>query len=225
MRYTGEMSKAVIFDVDGLLVNSEPYWREAKIDLFEPLGVPITMENVDDTMGLRADESVNYWFRKYPWEGPTEKEVTEQLIDAMVNHLETAEIMLPGVIETISIVEQAGLPMAIASSSPSRLIQAVTKSLGIEDKLSVVHSAEHETYGKPHPAVYIAAADQLGVSPEDCIAFEDSPNGLLAAKSAKMVCIAVPEAGTHEDPRFGIADKVLVSLNDFTPEILEEVRR
>jgi sugar-phosphatase len=100
------------------------------------------------------------------------------------------------------------------------MINAVIAKLGIGHHLKGIHSALFEQYGKPHPAVYISAAEKLGVTPGQCLAFEDSPNGVLSAKAAKMRCVAVPEAGTQTDKRFGIADIVVDSLADVTREMM-----
>jgi sugar-phosphatase len=102
--------------------------------------------------------------------------------------------------------------VALASSSAYRLIRAVTERLGLADSFDCVYSAEEEEYGKPHPGVYLTAARRLGVAPTQCLAVEDSFNGVLAAKAARMKCVAVPEPAQRRDPRFCIADVVLDSL-------------
>ena len=217
------MIKAVIFDMDGLLINSEPVWELAEIEVFNNVGVPLTKEKTKQTMGQRADEVVRYWHTRHPWDSPSQKAVEEALINKMVKLLSSQDIARPGVQQVITIVKKAGLPMAIASSSPRRLINAAIKRLDIEKYLTVIHSAEHEPYGKPHPGVYITAAQKLGVHPEDCLAFEDSPTGVLAAKAAKMKCVAVPDEKMTGSPIFGIADLVISSLEDFKAEHIHDL--
>ncbi|HVV66840.1 MAG TPA: hexitol phosphatase HxpB [Candidatus Saccharimonadales bacterium] len=217
------MIEAVIFDMDGLLVDSEPVWREVEVELFNELGVPLNEQNAAETMGLRADEVVQYWYQRYPWQTPSTESVTENLLDRMVEEVSARDIALPGVQKAFEVVEEAGLPAAIASSSPSRLIYAAIHRLAITDRLQVIQSAEHEPYGKPHPGVYIKAAENLGVHPERCLAFEDSPNGALSAKAAKMKCIAIPEEIARGHANFSIADKVLGSLLEFDASVLEEL--
>ena len=102
--------------------------------------------------------------------------------------------------------------VALASSSAYRLIGAVTERLGLAGEFEVAYSAEEEEYGKPHPGVYLTTARRLGVAPTQCLAIEDSFNGVLAAKAARMRCVAIPEPAQRRDPRFGIADLVLDSL-------------
>ena len=178
--------EAVIFDMDGVLVDSEDIWREAEAEIFRSVGVPMTAEDGRLTMGLRSDEVVEYWYERHPWTGPTKIEV-----DAAINRLVIDLVMahsgaMPGAVEAIAMLSEAGIPLGLASSSSSELIGAVVDKLGIRDQLRVLQSAEHEPYGKPHPAVYIEAARRLGIAPDRCVAIEDSPAGLLAAKAARM---------------------------------------
>jgi HAD superfamily hydrolase (TIGR01509 family) len=215
------MIQAVIFDMDGLLIDSEPLWQEAELKFFGELGVPLTIEMTRQTMGLRTDEVVDYWYARYPWKSPSKTEVRATLDDSVVEMITKKGQPKPGVSSVIDVCMSAGLPMAIASSSPLALIHAVVAKLGIDEHISIVHSAHDETHGKPHPAVYITAAGKLGVAPTDCLAFEDSVNGVLSAKAAKMKCVAVPEAEQRSDKRFGIADVVIGSLADFDPELLK----
>ncbi len=105
--------------------------------------------------------------------------------------------------------------IAIASSSEYSIIQEVVERLDIEKYFPIIHSAEEEQYGKPHPAVYLSACKKIGVIPEECITFEDSLNGVISAKSAKITCIAVPEDVNKGNPKFAIADIILDSLEDF----------
>ena len=216
------MIEAIIFDMDGLLIDSEPIWQEAEVAVFNKIGVPLTLEMTPQTMGLRTDEVVEYWHKELPWETPSLKDVSE-LIDATVIELIKSKGMAKaGVNEAITVCEVAGLPIAIASSSPTLLINIVLNKLNIADKIKLIHSAHDEEYGKPHPAVYINTAKDLGVHPNHCLAFEDSVNGVLAAKAAKMKCIAIPEPEARNNKRFGIADIILDSLHDFNQEMLNE---
>lgn len=215
------MIQAVIFDMDGLLIDSEPVWVEAEILVFSKVGVPLTPEMTKQTMGLRSDEVIKYWHTRFPWSGPSQKSVDDELISMMVKLLSVKDITRPGVQDIIAIFEKHNLPMAIASSSPRKLLNAAVKRLAIENKLQSIHSAEHEPYGKPHPGVYITAAKKLDINPEFCLAFEDSPNGVLAAKAAKMKCVAVPDENHKNSDIFKIADIVLDSLADFTPAMLD----
>lgn len=216
------MIEAVIFDMDGLLIDSEPIWQEAEILVLTKVGVPLTIEMTAQTMGLRTDEVIEYWHRRYPWATPSQQEVCKELDATVIELIKTKGVAKEGVKEAISVCKDAGLPVAIASSSPTLLIEAVVEKVGIAREIDVIHSAHDESYGKPHPAVYIRTAESLQVHPNHCLAFEDSANGVLSAKAAKMRCIAIPEPQARNDKRFGIADSILHSLKDFTPQMLKD---
>ena len=206
------MLEAVIFDMDGVLVDSEPIWQDVETDLLGALGVPLTRELCKQTMGFRVNEAVAYWYERHPWPGPTVDEVAEQLMTGVVAAIGARGEPMAGVDEAVAFLQDAGLRLAIASSSYYRVIDAVLERLGLSAAFEVVHSAEDEANGKPHPDVYLTAAAKLGVAPAACVAIEDSPNGVVSAKAAGMVCVAVPDPGIAEDARFGDADLTLASL-------------
>lgn len=217
------MIKAVIFDMDGLLIDSEALWQEVETEVFNSVGVPLTAEMTAQTMGLRSDEVVKHWYKQFPWEGESEADINQRLVERVIEVISERGQELPGVRHVISLVHAANIPMALASSSQTMIINAVLDRIGIREYLEVVHSAENEPYGKPHPAVYLTAASKLGIDPADCLAFEDSVNGVISAKAAKMKCVAVPAAEQRNDPRFGVADLILGSLVEFKPSILSEL--
>lgn len=204
------MISAVIFDMDGLLIDSEPLWRRAEVEVFARAGLFITEEECKATTGLRIDEVVR--LRKAQcatWHTLTEAEAVEATLDRVVELLRAEAPAKAGALEAVDFVARRGARLALASSSPTRVIEAALARLGLAGRFEVVHSAEAEPYGKPHPGVYLATASRLGVAPTACLALEDSLNGLVAAKAARMRCVAVPE---HDDPRFALADAVLPSL-------------
>ncbi len=131
--------------------------------------------------------------------------------------------MMPGVKDALQICRQAGLKIGLASSSPLTLIHPTLDALGLSDAFEIVESAGDLKYGKPHPKVYLNAANALGVEPDACVAFEDSFTGLLAAKAASMKTIVVPAAHEWEDPRFVIADQKLASLKAFSADNLSSL--
>ena len=216
------MIKAVIFDMDGLLIDSEPLWQEAEISVFSQVRVPLTQEMTKETMGLRVDEVVEHWHTRYPWEKPSKEETAQKIADRVVELVKEKGVAKKGVNQTIQIFVGQNIPIAIASSSWRKIIDAVVERLGIAEYISLTHSAQDELHGKPHPGVYLTTAQKLGVLPSECLAFEDSPNGVLAAKAAQMKCIAVPDATVAEDPRFLAADIVLHSLEEFSRETLNQ---
>jgi mannitol-1-/sugar-/sorbitol-6-/2-deoxyglucose-6-phosphatase len=217
--------EAVIFDMDGVLVDSEPIWQDVETRVLGALGVPLTPQLCTQTMGFRVNEAVQHWFDRYPWLGPSVDEVAEDVVAGVIAAIGERGQPLPGVLEAIALVEEAGMRLAIASSSYYRVIDAVLDRFALRDHFEVVHSAEDEAQGKPHPAVYLTAAAKLGVDPRACVAVEDSPNGVVSAVEAGMACIAVPEPGTESDPRVARADVVLASLTDFAEGWAKVARR
>ena len=211
---------AVIFDMDGLLIDSEPLWRIAEVEALTEVGVPITEEDAVETTGLRTDEVVELWHARHPWQEPAKKAVEARIVSRLIELVRERGEPMPGVQAALEGLAAAGYLLAIASSSASEIIAATVETLDIGDFFRVMQSAEHEPFGKPHPGVYIEAARALGVEPRLCLAFEDSPNGVIAAKAARMTCIAVPDPALAEDRRFGAADLVLGSLTEFRVEML-----
>ena len=206
---------AAIFDMDGLLIDSEPLWQDAELACFLPLGVPVTRDLCRESAGRRIDEVVRLWHQRFGWDGPTVEEMVERVLETVTELiLERAE-PLPGVLDTMTTLHARGIPMAIASSSPPALIEAVVGALKIDDYLELTHSGVHEERGKPDPAVFLSTARKLGVAPHCCLVFEDAPAGVTAARRAGMRVVAVPSVFDPSDPAFGQADQVLRSLQEF----------
>lgn len=212
--------RAAIFDMDGLLIDSEPLWREAEVDVFGSVGVPLTEEMCRQTTGLRHDEVVRYWHVRYPWNEPGIDELTGQLLDAAQALVVERGILMAGAREAIGELHQHGLRLAIASSSPMSLIEAVVDKFELGEFFAVLHSAENEAAGKPDPAVYRTTMSLLGVAPHECVALEDSVSGIRAARSAGAMVIAVPDPETAHRPEFAEADVVLATLEEFSLELI-----
>jgi sugar-phosphatase len=203
---------AVIFDMDGLLVDSEPCWQAAQLDVFTGLGVPLTPALARETVGLRTRDHIAHWYARYPWGPLDERAVAERIQQRAVALLRDRAVALPGAVEAVEALAASGMSLAVASSSSSAVIDAVLLQLGILQYFDVLHSAEREARGKPYPDVYLTTARLIGVEPAACVAIEDSVNGLMAAKAAGIRCIAVPALADAGDSRFESADIVFASL-------------
>jgi HAD superfamily hydrolase (TIGR01509 family) len=214
----------VIFDMDGLLVDTEPFWRQAEIKVFKTVGLNLTEDDCKQTTGFRFDEVVEYWWHKQPWEGKSKQQIHDEVIDELENFISHHAEPMPGVHIALDFFKNQGLRLALASSSAMRLIKATVKKLNIESYFELLVSAEHDRYGKPHPAVFLRTAETMNIRPDQCLVIEDSFNGLLAAKSAKMKCVLVPDAAHFDDPRFAIADLKLRSLEE-VPSTLGDIGR
>lgn len=215
------MIETVIFDMDGLLIDSEPLWQEAEIKIFSTVGVHLTRELCLQTMGYKIDEVVRYWHNKFPWEGKSfeemEKEIFEEAIRLIVEKGEAME----GVNYILDFFKERKMRIGLASTSPIRVINTVLNKLNISHYFEVLHSAEFEEYGKPHPAVFINAAKKLDLQPYFCLVFEDSFNGLIAAKAARMKTISIPDKGYSNETKFDISDFKLNSLSEFNDRHFE----
>jgi HAD superfamily hydrolase (TIGR01509 family) len=186
--------EAAIFDMDGLLVDSEPIWHDVEIDVFGRHGVPLTVERCLETKGMYLGDAVEHWYARYPWSGASRDEVATEISEAMARRLEEAVELKPGAVHALDFCDARGAALALASSSPRRLIDAVVRRFGLAQRFGVVHSGEDEVIGKPDPAIFLTTARLLERRPETCVVFEDSAAGVLAAKGAGMACVAVPEA-------------------------------
>ena len=214
--------QAAIFDMDGLLIDSEPLWHVAEVEIFGDLGVPLVRAETRSTKGMFVDEVAAYWFDRYPWKGPPPAEVAQRIVDRVGDLVIERGVVLPGAIEAVQVMSERG-PVALASSTPHRLIEVVLRHIGLDEAFEVICSAEDEAYGKPNPAVFLTAARVIGVSPERCCVFEDSPAGVLAAKAGKMICVAVPEVAERDRPEIRIADLVLESLADLDADAVDRL--
>lgn len=215
----GRFSGAV-FDLDGLLIDSEPIWMWAQGLALEELGGRLTLAIQLDTTGLRLNEAILKWRGHFPGLEIDPGRLRARLIDLVRGKVAASAVAKPGALDSLRICREAGCRMAIASSSMPEVIEAALHRIGAKTFFDAVISAEGEEHGKPHPAVYLAAAGRLGIDPGECIAFEDSVFGLRSAKAAGMHCIAVPEEHNRGRPEYGIADRVLASLEDFRAEHL-----
>ena len=217
--------RALIFDMDGVLIDSEPLWHEAEIATAGEAGLELTPEDCLQTTGLRVDEVVVWWCERHPALVPRREILVASVLDRLADLVTRRGTPKPGVDEVLAFARSRGLRLALASSSPYRVIHAVLDALGLHSAFEVIHSAEEEARGKPDPTVYLTTARKLGIEPERCIAVEDSPNGLLSAKAAGMKCIVVPESALRADPRFALADARVAELGEIGPALWDHLLR
>jgi sugar-phosphatase len=201
--------------MDGLLINTEPYWQKTELQLSAELGIQLTEEMQKETLGLRTDEQIMHWYLHKPWPDPDFKKIENRFDEIILNYfLEEAELM-EGAEYILNFFSSTGLKMALASSSSYSLINAFLDRFGFRNFFQCLHSAQEEKHGKPHPEVYLKTAAKLGEKPSTCLAFEDSLHGVVAARAARMKIVAVPDKKHFDDPGYGIADLKLKSLSDF----------
>ncbi len=209
---------AAIFDLDGLLIDSEPLWRRAEMEVFATVGVTLTEGECHLTTGLRTDQVVAYWQQRRPWDTNQHPaaEVAERINRRVIDLIGECGEAKQGVGHALEFMRSRGLRLALASSSAMAVIEAAIGKLGLEPWFEVVHSADFEPRSKPAPDVYLGAARRLGVDPHRCIALEDSLPGVEAAKAAGMACIRFPE---ENEGLASSADLELSSLEELDERI------
>ncbi|EOC0263792.1 hexitol phosphatase HxpB [Cronobacter dublinensis] len=209
---------AAIFDMDGLLIDSEPLWDQAELEVMATLGVDTSRRHeLPDTLGLRIDLVVELWFAQQPWNGPSVAEVTQRIITRAMTLVEEKRPLLPGVADAIALCKAQGLKVGLASASPLHMLERVLTLFGLRESFDALASAEHQPYSKPHPQVYLDAAAKLGVDPLCCVTLEDSVNGMVASKAARMRSIVVPAEENRSDARWALANVRLHSLTELEP--------
>ena len=211
---------AVIFDMDGLIIDSEPLWKIAEIETFKEVGFDFTFEMCSLTTGMRIDEVVEFWRGKLKWKSFTNTEIVDKIQNKMIQLIKERGKLLPGIIESLNLLNANDVLIGLASSSSMSLINTTIDTLKIRKFFNIIHSAENEIAGKPNPAVFLSTAKMLKVNPEKCLVLEDSKAGMNAGINANMRTIVVPEFGTS--PKW--ANKGYKKLNtmlEFNLELLK----
>jgi mannitol-1-/sugar-/sorbitol-6-/2-deoxyglucose-6-phosphatase len=206
--------KAVIFDMDGVIIDSEPFWRNAYKTVFPRYKVPVSDEMCIEAKGVKVDVVVENWHKLYHLQTDNLDMVEKEIIDEVLLLIRTNGKAMPGLTELIECLKSRNIKTGLATSSLFSIMEFVLKSLHMEGFFDICHSAEAEKAGKPAPDVYLGTAKRLGLMPEQCMAIEDSVTGLLSAKSAGMFTVALPEATEFELDKYNIADLKIKSLLD-----------
>lgn len=210
------MTKAVIFDMDGLLIDSEPFWQKTERQIMAELGIIITTEMQEATFALRTDEQIQYWHKKFPWSDPDFDAMVKKYEDTMLDFFYKEAVLMEGVIHILNFFKEKKLKIALASSSSMILINAFIDKFNLRNTFQVLNSAETEKYGKPHPSIYLKTAQKLKTSTIECLAFEDSLYGVIAAKAAKIKVVAVPPQDKFHMEEYSIANLKINSLKEFS---------
>jgi HAD superfamily hydrolase (TIGR01509 family) len=213
------MIAAVVFDLDGVLIDSEPVWERVRRDLVAERGGHWAPDAQRKLMGMSTQEWARYLSADLGV-GLPPAEVAALVTDRMAASYREHLPLLPGAVEAVHRLD-ARWPLGLASSAPAALIGAVLDSAGLRPCFRVTMSTEQVPHGKPAPDIYLAVTARLGCSPPDCAAIEDSSNGLRSAAAAGLRVIAIPRPQYPPDPdALAAASLVLPSLAELTTAVV-----
>ncbi len=212
------MFRAAIFDLDGLLIDSEPYWKLAEREVFGEVGIEITGDMSVVTAPMTTRQVAEHWFGVRPWRERSVEDMEAAVIARVADLIRSRSVPMPGVREVLAQCAEHGWRVGLASNSPAVLCQLALHELGIAAGFQAVVSADHVEFGKPDPAVYLHASRLLGVPAHECLVFEDSATGVRAARAAGMCVVAVCATGA-EFPAGAFAPHLqLRALHEFERE-------
>lgn len=215
--------RTAIFDMDGVLIDSEPIWYEAAVEVFTPLGIALTPASYASSIGLRTKEFVAWWFSHHGIDPGLSIKAEREINDVVVEKIKLKGEPMDGVYHSLEMLKAKGFNIGLATSSPYRLIEVVIDKLGIREYFNALSSAEQLIYGKPHPQVYLDCAQAMNTKQVECICIEDSFYGMIAAKAARMKCVVVPAQSMKNELRWHAADLQLGSLHDLTWNVLAQL--
>ena len=200
--------------MDGLLLDTEPLWGKSMLRIAQKHNIPIQAHQFKETTGLKIHEVVAYWSVKYPWTGSDIHTIAEEIIDDIIALSKKEGRVMPGVISLLKALNEKGYKLGVATSSPIRMLTTLIEHFNLSTYFTELSSADTVGFGKPHPAVFLHCAAQLKSEALHCLVLEDSLNGIIAAKAARMKVIAVPDQAHYDDVRFAVADKKIRSLEE-----------
>ncbi|MDA3615923.1 hexitol phosphatase HxpB [Polluticaenibacter yanchengensis] len=204
--------EAVIFDMDGVIVDSEAFWKQAELEIFSALGVTVTAENALLTSAMTTTEVAAFWHKINPWDDISNIEVCNKVIERVKSLVEENNCDIPNVDKFLHYLKSEHLLLGLATNSPHSIVRVVLRKMGIDKYFDVVTSVDFVKQGKPHPEIYLHTAKQLNLSPHKCIAIEDSYSGMTAARDAGMKVAAFTNKGRNEAANF--ADLIIEDFSN-----------
>jgi HAD superfamily hydrolase (TIGR01509 family) len=210
--------EAVVFDLDGVIVDSEQVWDEVREAYVIETGGRYSERATREMMGMSSPEWSTYMSEELAVPG-TPEEINAAIVERMLARYGEAPPLIPGAVDAVRRIA-ARWPLAIASSSNPELIEVVVRAAGLGDVFGIAVSSQEVPRGKPAPDVYLEAARRLGVEPTSCGAVEDSHNGIRSAKAAGMRVVAVPNPHfPPDDEAMAAADVVIGSIAELQVEL------
>lgn len=215
------MINAVIFDMDGVMIDSEPLWEKTERILLARRSIDYSPDYRDKIVGLNQRDSGRLLVDTFDLD-ETVDDIINERISILTSIYEEELELIPALVPLLEQLAREGYRLAVASSSPLRVVTFVLDMFSLHNHFLTVVSGDSVGNGKPHPDIYLHTADMLGVVPAECVAIEDSINGLRSAKGAGMYCIAIPDKRLTPE-QFESADVILDSLRELTPETIKSL--
>ncbi|HUF06910.1 MAG TPA: HAD family phosphatase [Candidatus Binatia bacterium] len=204
--------RAVIFDMDGLLLDTETLWHESEVELFRRHGAEFTREDQMQVIGTSFDITARYFAERLGWPVERGAELVDEMVALMHERVRQQVDARPGAVELVDALRAVdGVRLGLASNSPLFLVDDALATAGLSDAFEAIVTADDVEHAKPAPDIYLLACARLGVSPSEAIALEDSASGVTAAKAAGLACIAVP---LFAETDVAAADLVIKSLEE-----------
>jgi HAD superfamily hydrolase (TIGR01509 family) len=217
------MIRAVIFDMDGVIINSEPIWEKTEKILLARRDLEYDPTYRDKIVGLNQKDSGKLLKETFNLPEKIEELLAER-IGILLSLFDKELELVPGLPIILKELKESGFLLALASSSPLRVINFVLDKFSLHEFFSLVISGEFVENGKPAPDIYLYTAEKLGIQPTECVIIEDSVNGVKSAKSAGMICIAIPDKRLNQKV-FQIADLVVDSIDKICVELIRNFHK
>ncbi len=203
---------AAIFDMDGVLVDSEPLHTESSVRAFDEFGVDLTHEEYRRKITL-GDHTVRRLFSEMGGDMDRWHSLGDRKAIMLHELIKEKLALMPGIVRFLDMLKETGIPTALATSAGKRSFELIMEKYDLRQYFQQVVTWEDVKAIKPDPQAYIITAEMLGVRPEECVVFEDTPRGVLAAHRAGMKCVAIPTSTTR-DGNFSLASIVVESLEE-----------
>ncbi len=208
--------------MDGVMIDSEPLWEKTERALLARRGIDYEPEYRDQIVGLNQNDSGKLLVETFKLKESVEEIISER-VEILTALYEKELELMPGLLPLLSELRRDNYLLAVASSSPLRVINFVLDMFSLNDYFPSVVSGECTVKGKPHPDIYLHTAKMLGVAPSECVAIEDSINGVKSAKSAGMLCIAIPDRRLSQQA-FCDADLIVDDMEKLNAEVIESMQ-